>query len=254
MRRALLLALVACACTRSDDEVDRLLRKLRDGDPAGRALADLGPAHAGGVPAILEALDQDERRFVRLVCLEALLSIGAAEEARASIEEFVDHRDAPLADRAALVHWKLYGERDPGLARLLARARAHASARAELRRAPPLRAEVADEIAAGADLEVLAALGPAVEAALPRIEQALDAENPDTRIRAAKAHFRISGRLQPAFGVLVEQFAAENVFLRQRIHAIWLEMLEAHPEPMREELRAWKEEPLRTMAERMLGE
>jgi len=257
VRIALLLLLLAGACSRSDAEVDRLLAALRAGEPEGRALADLGPSHADGIPAILAAMDEDQRRSVLIPCLEALLSMRAGDEARPAIRKALQDRDPIVADRAALVDWKLSTRRDPGLDRLLSRARTDPNARMLLRRAPPLPAPLADELAADADLAVLAALGPPVRAALPRIERALESDSVDERIRAAAAHFSVSGRLQPALDVLVRAFEIDNLFLRQRIHAVWLDMLAAQPEAMRAAMRGWKDsgsEPLRQMADVMLGE
>jgi hypothetical protein len=257
VRTAILALILAAGCSRSDAEVDRLLAELRAGGPEGRALADLGPAHADGIPAILAAMEADDRRSVLIPCLEALLSMEAGEQARPAVEKALQNRDPLVADRAALVEWKLFNGRNPGLDRLVERAPADLNARLQLRRAPPLPPALAGELAANADLAVLAALGPTVRAALPRIERALESGSADERIRAAEAHFAVSGRLQPALGVLKREFEVENLFLRQRIHAIWLEMLAAEPGAMRAELRTWQKsgpEPLRIMATQMLRE
>jgi HEAT repeat protein len=257
VRFAFLVLIAAAGCSRTDPEVDRLLNELRDGNPDGRALADLDATHADGVPAILEAIEQDERRFVRTTCIEALLSVGAGKDALPTVTRVLRDRDPIVADRAALIHWKISRRFEPGLARLLARARAHATARLLLRRAPPLPAPIARRISEEADLSALAAIGPPVAAALPRVESSLTSDSVDTRLLAAEAHFRISGRLQPALDLLVREFETDNVFLRQRIHAVWMEMLSAHPEAMRAEVESWKtgdSEPLKAMATQMLRE
>ncbi|MHC4848966.1 MAG: hypothetical protein ACYTEG_10995, partial [Planctomycetota bacterium] len=83
------------------------------------------------------------------------------------------------------------------------------------------------------------------------------AKTADERIRAARAHFRVSDRLQPSLGVLVEEFKQDNLFLRQRIHAIWLEMLNTQPDAMRAELKKMakdENEAVRVMATQMLAE
>jgi hypothetical protein len=255
--RAALLLILLVGCSRSDDEVDRLLAALRAGDKQGRALADLGPAHADGIPAILDALENDERRFVQTTCLVALMNMKAGEEARPAVEKALDSRDALVADRAALAHWKLYQERSPGLDRLVRRAPRDLNARMLLEGAPPIPPEIVAELVRDADLAVLAALGRDARDAMPRIAAALEAKTADERIRAARAHFRVSDRLQPALGVLVEEFRQDNLFLRQRIHAIWLEMLNTQPDAMRAELKKMakdENEAVRVMATQMLAE
>lgn len=256
MRRALLLILLV-GCSNSDDEVDRLLAALRAGDKQGRELADLGPEHADGIPAILDAMERDERRFVQTTCLQALLSLRAGEEARSAIEAALESRDAFVADRAALVHWMLFQERSPGLDRLLRRAPSDLNARMLLEIASPLPPEIVAELVRDADLTVLAALGRDARAALPRIAAALEAETADERIRAARTHFRVSDRLQPALDLLVEEFKQDNLFLRQRIHAIWIEMLREHPDGMRHKLSEMaknENKAVREMATQMLAE
>lgn len=256
MRLALLLILLL-GCSRSDPEVGRLLSALRAGDKQGRELADLGPEHADGIPAILDAMERDERRFVQTTCLVALLNMNAGEEARPAIERALESRDALVADRAALAHWKLFGERSPGLDRLVRRAPSDLNARMLLEGAPPLPPEILAELVRDADLTVLAALRQDARAALPRIALALEAGTADERIRAARAHFRVSDRLQPALDLLVEEFKQDNLFLRQRIHAIWLEMLREHPVGMRHKLSEMaknENEAVREMATQMLAE
>ncbi|MHC4409401.1 MAG: hypothetical protein ACYS0E_13960 [Planctomycetota bacterium] len=256
MRFALLLILLV-GCSRSDDEVDRLLAALRSGDKQGRELADLGPEHADGIPAILAAMESDERRFVQTTCLEALLSMDAGDEARSAIETALESRDAFVADRAALVHWKLYQEQSPGLDRLVRRAPSDLNARMLLEWASPLPPGIVAELVRDADLTVLAALRQDAQDALPRIAAALKADTADERIRAARAHFRVSDRLQPALDVLVEEFKQDNLFLRQRIHAIWIEMLREQPDGMRHMLKEMakdENEAVRVMATQMLAE
>ncbi|MHC4937825.1 MAG: hypothetical protein ACYTHK_02510 [Planctomycetota bacterium] len=255
--RAALLLILAVGCSRSNPEVDRLLTALRNGDKEGFELAKLGPGHADGIPAVLHVMESDDRRFVQSTCLEALLSLGAGEEARTAVDRALDSRDSMVADRAALVGWKLYADREPYLDRLLVRAPAELNARILLARAPPLPDDVTAELARTGHLSVLAAIGPPVEAALPRITAALEAKTADERIRAARAHYRVSGRLEPALGVLVEEFRTDNLFLRQRIHAIWADMLRTHPDAMREKLQEMAKsdhEAVRTMAGQMLSE
>jgi hypothetical protein len=224
------------ACSSSDPEVDRLLALLKNGSPAGTKLATLGPDHADGIPAILELMAEDNRRFVQTTCLEALLSMEAGSDAEPAIARAMKSGDPAVVSTASLVMWKVGSNKTFALAELVERAQVDPSVLPLLRRTPPLPADVASDYSQVLPLRILAALGESMRAALPRIEESLDAPTADERIAAANALYRVSGKLQPALDRLAHEFRTENYFLRQRIHIVWVDMLQAQPEAMKIEL------------------
>ncbi len=217
--------------------MDRLLALLKHGDPEGTKLATLGPDHAQGVPAILELMAADDRRFVQTTCLEALLSMGAGAEAAPAITHAIKSRDPAVVNVAALAMWKIGPDKSAGFDRLLQQAQNNVTALQLLRRAPPLPADLAADLSRTQPLRILAALGEPMRAALPRIKAALDAPTADERIAAANALYHVSGNLQPALDHLAIEFRTENYFLRQRIHIVWVDMISAHPDAMKTELK-----------------
>ncbi|MEM8883308.1 MAG: hypothetical protein AAGD14_04500 [Planctomycetota bacterium] len=251
----LLLLLLVC-CARHDPEVERLLALLSEGQREGRQLAELGPEHADGIPAILRTMANDDRRNVQVICIEALLRMEAGREAKGALENAAAHEDVMVSDLACLALWKVDGARDPGLDRLVARASADPRAAFLLRRAPPLPPTVAAELAAGAELSVLAALGPAVTVALPRIEEALASNELDTRLRAAEAHYRVTQDPKRANDLFAQEFRGDNLFIRQRIYALWSDMLRTMPEKARADLARFRDdenEALRGSVRELLG-
>jgi len=259
------LILFAAACSRPDPEVVRLVSALEAGDREGRQLAQLGPDKREHLAPVFELLERDNRRFVQLTCLEALLSAGAGEDALPAVEKALQHGDGSVVNLAALAHWKISGQRDPGLERLFARATASPPSRPALlliERAAPIPESIAgplvrDNPLPPERLALVGALGKSAAAARPAVEKLLDAEHAITRIQAADALYRITGELQPAVDRLVIEFRTDNLFLRGRIAPTWLAMRMTHPDAMENELRAMLSDEnasVRNMAVVLLGD
>jgi len=193
---------------------------------------------------VLELMESDDRRFVQTTCLEALLSAGAGEEALPAIEQAMRHRDGSVVSLAALAHWKITGNPDPGLFHLLAKASANPPSRWALQllaRAAPIPAVIADPLIQADplppdQLALIGALGRSAAAAEPAVTRLLDAEHATTRIQAADTLFRITGSVQPAADRLVAEFRTDSLFLRQRIATTWMDMCHADPEAMEQAL------------------
>lgn len=183
----------------------------------------------------------------------------AGEEAVPASARAMKSGDTTVADLARLVMWKIAPtapDTENALRELAARARTDTAAGLLLRRAPPLPDEIATELARSEPLPVLAALGEQMQSALPRIKKSLDAETASERIEAANALYRVSGHLQPALDRLTVEFRTDNLFLRQRIHIVWVDMLRAQPAEMRAELEKLSKsehEAVAQMAQSMLA-
>ena len=247
MRRPTVLLLLIAACG-GDPEIDRLVTALEAGDAQGRALADIGPDKRDALEPVLELMERDDRRFVQTTCLEALIGAGAGSEALPAVERALKAGDPPVVALAALAHWKITGTREPGLSTLIDRATALPTdlfALQALRRAAPISGEtIADDLEKlGAttpltmgSLQALAALGAAARPALPQIEATLEVKDKGTRIGAAEAYAYVSGDLRGAMERLAVDFRPDNLFVRQRIVAIWKSLSEVYPERMTAEL------------------
>jgi len=264
--RFLGLILVCAACGGGPDpEIEQLVDALESGDREGRELARIGRDKREHLEPVYELMARDNRRFVQLTCLEAILSAGAGDDALAPVERALDHPDGAVAILAALTHWKISGRADPGLDYLVAQVSATPSSRPALlllERAAPIPASIVEPIVEAGNvtsqrLPLLGALGTSAAAAAPGVEALLDAKDVLTRIQAAETLYRITGALQPSVERLVREFRNDNLFLRQRIAATWLAMRNSHPDAMEAELRAMlsdKSGPVRHMAVVILGD
>jgi len=259
------LLLFAVACGRPDPDIVRLTQELEAGERAGRKLAEIGPDKRDHLEPVYELMQGDDRRFIQITCLEALISAEAGEDALPAVAQAMKHRDGSVVSLAALAHWKITGAPDPGLAHLIEKAGATPPSRYTLEllaRAAPIPIAIVepliqDDPLPPAKLAMVGAFGQSAAAAVPAVTALLDAEHSTTRIQAADTLYRITGSLQPAVVRLVREFRVDSLFLRQRIAATWMDMCTSNPKAMKKALRAMLHDgssAVRGMAAVILGE
>jgi len=236
VRRATALLVLLAACG-SDPEIERLVAALEAGRAEGRELRGIGPDKAESLEPVFALMERDDRRFVQLTCLEALLGAQAGADALPAVERALQSRDRAVSDLAALAHWRIAQTPNPGLALLLERASTLPVDRLALdalRRAAPIPEPLVADIVARAaptpeSLQLLAVLGPAARGALPKIEEAFASPIAGTRIAGAEAYALVSGDLSVAMDRLATECRPDNVFLRQRVLVAWKHLAEAQP-------------------------
>ena len=178
-----------------------LAEPLRDGlnDPESyviQALPPLGPAALAAVPDLLSLLEAG--RSVRSV-LNALTRLGAAARTASG------GRDIAAAIKAAFTA----AEPDHHRAAAAVALRAVAGDDSLARR---LAADIAARPRwAKHIVPLLGQLGPAALACAPRVKDGLDSADPWTAVRAAHAHWNITGQARPSACVLARHVSARPV-------------------------------------------
>lgn len=205
-----------------------MLDALRRGEPEGRGIAGLGPERAAAAPLLVAALEQDERRHVRLALIAALERMGA-RDALPALERCIASRDPDVRFAAARAHWRVSAREAPGL-RALVDAAAAEDARAlrALAGAGSVPPGVVAELERARAIGALGALGPQARSALATVEAALATRPVD----AALALYRIDGGTERPLGVLMGRFRAGTDFERAAVLECLLEIASREPEPV----------------------
>ena len=192
------------------------------------ALGQLGPESAPAVPALIDVLGKDSL-ILRHSALEALASIGVATEDVLPIARRLLNDREPLvavaAARFLVMHDKDNATTQAAIARLVdALASDDAHVRSEAAAALPAVnssavADTVDAIRNGRALSseatiALAGIGRDARAAVPSLLEALNAPEPDVRLRAVQALGMIGENPEKAVPAIAEKLADESESVR----------------------------------------